>query len=315
MGEAQLFIGIDISKKQIEVAFDAGATVQYSNDEAGIVQVLERLSASKPQLVVMEATGGYQKRLLAALSVAGIAAAAVNPRQVRDFAKAMGRLEKTDAVDAGVLRLFAERIRPPAREPADEQIQALDELLGRRREIVEMLVAEQNRLQQALSLHVRKSIQQHIHWLRKRLKDADRDLDTQVRTTPSWNAKVELLQELDGIGRVTALTLVCAVPEIGTLDRRQIAKLVGVAPLCCDSGQFKGQRRIWGGRADARATLYMATLVATRHNATIRAFYTRLLRAGKLKKVAIVACMRKLLTIANAVMRAHLKQQIPAAQQ
>jgi transposase len=314
MEKAQGFVGIDIGKKQVDVAVGSAPVVRFDNDDEGIAALVASLSKQKPALVVMEASGGYQRRLLASLHVAGIAATAVNPRQVRDFAKALGRLEKTDAVDARVLQLFAERIRPAVRELADAHTQLLAELLGRRQQMIEMLVAEQNRMQQVLSLPVRKDIQQHITWLRKRIKDADQDLDTQVSKSPAWNAKVELLRELDGIGRVTALTLLCAVPEIGTLNRRQIAKLVGVAPLCSDSGMHKGQRRIWGGRAEARASLYMAALVATRHNAVIKAFYTRLLSAGKLKKVALVACMRKLLTIANAVVRAHLAQQITAAQ-
>jgi transposase len=310
--DAQMFVGVDVGKDHVDVVIGEQASRRFSNDEAGITELVAVLSASPPRLVVMEASGGYHRRLLASLTVSKIAAVAVNPRQVRDFAKAMGRLEKTDQVDAQVLRLFAERIRPEVRVVPDEQTHILQELLGRRRQIVEMLVAERNRIQQARSKAVRKDIQLHIDWLKKRLRDTDRELDAEVGQMPAWEAKVELLQQLDGVGRVTALTLLCAVPEIGTLNRRQIAKLVGVAPLCCDSGKQSGIRRIWGGRADARATLYMATLVATRHNAAIRAFYTRLLAAGKLKKVALVACMRKLLTIANAIIRAHLQGQTTA---
>lgn len=314
MKSAGAFVGIDIGKRHVDVAMSSEDIRQYRNDEQGISELVAAFRAEPPELVVMEASGGYQKRLLAALAVAGVPSVAVNPRQVRDFAKAVGRLEKNDQVDAAVLRLFAERIRPEPRVLADEQTQLIDELLCRRRQLVEMLVAEQNRLQQASAFAIRKDIEQHIGWLRKRLKDADHDLDTQVLGSPIWNAKVQLLTELKGIGRVTALTLLSAVPEIGTLNRRQIAKLVGVAPLCRDSGQHRGQRTTWGGRADARAALYMATLVATRHNEVIRAFYARLVRAGKLKKVALVAAMRKLLTIANAILRAHLRQQTPAAQ-
>ena len=228
-------------------------------------------------------------------------------------ARTVGRLEKTDKVDAKVLRLFAERIQPTVRALPDHETRRIEELVGRRRQIVEMLTAEKNRLQQALAAEVRFDIQEHITWLKKRLRDADRDLDTLIKRSASWNAKLELLEELDGVGRVTALTLLCTVPEIGTLNRRQIAKLVGLAPLSNDSGKLKGQRQIWGGRGDARASLYMAALVATRHNPTMRAFYARLLSAGKLKKVALVACMRKLLTIANAIVRKHLAAQIPAA--
>ena len=313
MEGAGVFVGIDVGKDFVDVATGAESPRRYSNDEDGIGEVVAALRASKPQLVVMEASGGYQRHLLASLCAAGIAAVAVNPRQVRDFAKAVGRLEKTDQVDAKVLRLFAERIQPAVRALPDQQTQRIEELVGRRRQIVEMLVAEKNRLQQALAAEVRFDIQEHINWLKKRLRDADRDLDSQIKRSPSWNAKVELLEELNGVGRVTALTLLSAVPEIGTLNRRQIAKLVGLAPLSNDSGKHKGQRQIWGGRSDARAALYMAALVATRHNPTIRAFYTRLLGAGKLKKVALVACMRKLLTIANAIVRKHLAAQISAA--
>jgi transposase len=307
------FVGIDVGKDFVDVAAGAASPRRYSNDAEGIGEVVAGLRARKPQLVVMEASGGYQRQLLASLCAAGIAAVAVNPRQVRDFAKAVGRLEKTDRVDAQVLRLFAERIQPAVRALPDQETQRIEELVGRRRQIVEMLVAEKNRLQQALVAEVRFDIQEHIAWLKKRLRDADRDLDTQIKRSPSWNAKVELLEELNGVGRVTAVTLLSAVPEIGTLTRRQIAKLVGLAPLSNDSGKHTGQRQIWGGRADARATLYMAALVATRHNPVIRAFYTRLLGAGKLKKVALVACMRKLLTIANAIVRKHLAAQISAA--
>ena len=313
MENAQVFVGIDVGKQHLDVAIGREPPRRVTNDEAGIGELVALLRSRPPTLVVMEASGSYHRRVLATLSVAGIGAVAINPRQVRDFAKALGRLEKTDGVDARVLALFAERIRPEVRAVADEEMQMLEELLGRRRQIVEMLVAEQNRLKQASSKPVQRDLEQHIAWLKKRLRDADKDLDASINRNPAWHAKVELLQQLDGVGRVTALTLLCAVPELGTLNRRQIAKLVGVAPLCCDSGQHKGVRRTWGGRSDARAVLYMATLVATRSNATIKAFYQRLLGAGKLKKVALVACMRKLLSILNATMRSHLRPPITAA--
>lgn len=313
MENAQLFVGIDVGKQYLDVAVGREPPSRLGNDEAGIGELIGMLQSRPPTLVVMEASGSYHRRLLASLTVAGVAAVAINPRQVRDFAKALGRLEKTDGVDAHVLALFAERIRPEVRPVPDEQTQALEELLSRRRQIVEMLVAEQNRLKQAHSKAVRYDLEQHITWLKKRLRDADKDLDTTINRNPAWHAKVELLQQLDGVGRVTALTLLCAVPELGKLNRRQIAKLVGVAPLCNDSGKHSGARRIWGGRSDARAVLYMATLVATRSNATIKAFYQRLLAGGKPKKVALVACMRKLLSILNATMRNHLHRPITAA--
>ena len=308
MENAQRFVGIDVGKQHLDVAIGREPPRRFSNDEAGIGELVAVLKSRPPTLVVMEASGRYHRRLLASLTVAAMPAVAVNPRQVRDFAKALGRLEKTDGVDARVLSLFAERIRPQVRPVADEQTEILQELLGRRRQIVEMLVAEQNRLKQAHSRAVQRDLEQHIAWLKKRLGDADKDLDKTISTNPAWHAKVELLQELDGVGRVTALTLVCAVPELGTLTRRQVAKLVGVAPLNRDSGQHSGARRIWGGRSDARAVLYMATLVATRSNVAIKAFYQRLLAAGKPKKVALVACMRKLLSFLNATMRRHLQQ-------
>jgi transposase len=313
MDNTQAFVGIDVGKQFLDVAIGREPPRRLGNDEAGIGELIAMLRLQPPTLVVMEASGSYHRRLLASLTVAGVAAVAINPRQVRDFAKALGRLEKTDGVDARVLALFAERIRPEVRPVADEETHMLEELLSRRRQIVEMLVAEQNRLKQAHSRAVQRDLEQHIAWLKKRLRDADKDLDASVSRNPAWHAKVELLQQLDGVGRVTALTLVCAVPELGTLNRRQIAKLVGVAPLCSDSGKHNGARRIWGGRSDARAVLYMATLVATRTNATIKTFYQRLLAAGKLKKVALVACMRKLLSILNATMRSHLQQPTTAA--
>lgn len=313
MEAKSVYVGVDVGKDYVDVAVGTAPVRRFSNDEEGLGELIAELQSNRPRLVVMEASGGYHRRLLAALTVEKFAAVAVNPRQVRDFAKAMGRLEKTDAVDARVLQLFAERIQPAVRAQPDEETRLLEELLGRRRQLVQMLVAEKNRLQQALGAAVRKDLEQHIAWLQKRLREVERDLNKQIGRSPSWHAKIELLEELDGVGRVTALTLLCTVPEIGTLNRRQIAKLVGLAPLCNDSGKHAGQRRIWGGRTDARATLYMATLVATRHNSAIRDFYQRLLAAGKLKKVALVACMRKLLTIANAIVRTHLQQQLLAA--
>jgi len=312
MEHAQVFVGVDVGKQYLDVAIGREPPRRVGNDEAGIGELLAILRSRPPTLVVMEASGSYHRRLLASLTVAGVAAVAINPRQVRDFAKALGRLEKTDRVDARVLALFAERIRPEVRPVADEQTELLEELLNRRRQIVEMLVAEQNRLKQVHSKAVRRDLEQHIAWLKKRLRDAEKDLDSTVSLNPAWHAKVELLQQLRGVGRVTAITLLCAVPELGKLNRRQIAKLVGVAPLCSDSGKHSGPRRIWGGRSDARAMLYMAALVATRCNAAIKAFYQRLLAAGKPKKVALVACMRKLLSVLNASMRSHLQQPITA---
>lgn len=309
-----IYVGIDIAKAHVDVWCSGdSASKRWRNDDDGIAELVAELKVRAPALVVMEATGGYQRRLLVALIEAKIPAVAVNPRQARDFAKALGLLEKTDQVDARVLMVFAERIRPEVRAIADETTRLVEEALGRRKQLVEMLVAEKNRLQQAQAGRVRKDIAEHIKWLKKRVGESDDDLNRRVGESPAWNAKVELLEALDGVGRITALSLLSCVPELGTLNRKQIAKLVGLAPLARDSGRQTGKRCIWGGRADARASLYMATLVATRYNDVIRAFYSRLLAAGKVKKVALVACMRKLLTIANAIIRAHLQQQTAAA--
>jgi len=309
-----VFVGIDVGQAFLDVAIsDERQPSRFTNDEDGIGQLLHALSTRRVQLVVMEATGGYQKRALATLVQAGIAAVAVNPRQVRDFAKALGKLEKTDCIDAQVLMLFAERVRPEPRAIPDAVTAEFQELLGRRRQIIEMLVAEKNRLHQAHSSKVQKNIKAHMEWLKKQLRDTDKELKTRVEECPVWNAKVELLESMPGVGRVTTLTLLSALPELGTLNRKEIAKLAGLAPLCRDSGRHSGKRETWGGRAVARTALYMATLVATRHNEPIRAFYARLVAAGKPKKVALVACMRKLLTILNAKMRDHLRPQITAA--
>lgn len=311
----EIYVGIDVSKSALDVAFSHDKAVRrFDNSEAGLEQLCQLLGDFHVQLVVMEATGGYQRLALATLAHAGFASVAINPRQAREFARAMGRLEKTDQVDAQVLMLFAERIRPEARAVVDETTRMFDELIGRRRQIIEMLTAEKNRQKQAHSKPVLKDIKEHIAWLQKRLKGSDEELDRLVEQSPVWNAKVELLEAIPGVGRVTIVTLLSAVPELGTLNRKQIAKLVGLAPLCHDSGLKRGRRGIWGGRSDARAVLYMPTLVATRYNDTIKAFYKRLVAAGKPKKLALVACMRKLLTIINAMLRAHRQApQITAA--
>jgi len=301
-------IGIDVSKGHLDVAVagESGSS-KYANNEAGIAQLVEWLRNEHVDRVVLEATGGYQRQLLAALLAAEIPAVAVNPRQARDFAKAMGKLEKTDEVDARALALFAERIRPEVRPLVDEATREFQDLLARRRQLTEMLVAEKNRLHQATK-PVRRSIQSHIDWLKKQLRDTDKDIEDGLRNCPAWDLRVQVLESLPGVGRVTSMTLLAELPELGRLDRKKIAKLAGVAPLNRDSGQSSGRRSIWGGRATVRAPLYMATLVATRHNPIIRAFYARLLAKGKLKKVALVAAMRKLLTILNAKLRDHLRE-------
>lgn len=311
--QEKLFVGIDVGKRQVDVALTGSDRVHsYPNDDDGIASVLELLEEHQVGSVVMEATGGYQRQLLAALLSKGYPAVAVNPRQVRDFAKSIGKLEKTDKIDARVLALFAERIRPPVRPLVEESVQQLKDWMQRRRQLVEMMTAEKNRLHQAKG-GIRRDIQQHIDWLKRRLRETEKDLKGQMSDCPAWDARIDLIDAHRGLGRISALTLVAEIPELGTLSRRQIAKLVGVAPLSRDSGQRRGQRTVWGGRAAARAALYMATLTATRFNPVIRTFYQRLLSRGKLKKVALVAAMRKLLTILNASLRDHLAQQSSAS--
>jgi transposase len=308
----EIFVGIDVGKYHVDVAVGAdGEVSRFKNDDGGVEQILALLKGRPVGRVVLEASGGYERQVTAALLSAGIAAVAVNPRQARDFAKATGRLEKTDKVDARTLAFFAERIKPPVRAFPDEELQVVQEWVTRRRQLVEMLVAERNRAQQARLRAIRRNIEAHITWLKSQLRDSDRDLHDLLKDSPLWNARVELLDAQKGIGRVVAMTLVSSLPELGRLNRREIAKLVGVAPLAKDSGTKRGHRSTWGGRADVRACLYMATLVATRCNPVIRAFYLRLLERGKLKKVALIAAMRKFLTILNAIMRDHLRAQAP----
>ena len=297
----ECFIGIDVSKATLDVASLPDAeTWTVTNDDAGLTQLLPRVVALAPTLIVLEATGGFESAAVAALARLGLPVVIVNPRQVRDFAKSMGRLAKTDAIDALTLALFGERVRPALRPLPDEAAQLLDALLTRRRQLIEMLTAEKNRLGFARG-PVKRDITQHIRWLEKRLADVDTDLTEAIATSPLYRAQDELLQSVPGVGRVTALTLLGKLPELGRLSRREIAALVGVAPLNHDSGKMRGKRFVWGGRAPVRAVLYMAALVGVKHNPILRSFYERLCAAGKVFKVAITACMRKLLTILNAM--------------
>jgi transposase len=305
VGDEKLFVGIDVGKYHVEIALsDEGNVSRFKNDDEGIEGIFGLLKGRNVGLVVLEATGGYERQILASLLGAGIPAVAVNPRQARDFAKGLGKLEKTDAVDARMLRRFAEVVRPPVPPRVSAELEQVQDWLTRRRQLIEMLVAEKNRTQHAKH-GVLKDIRAHIEWLKKRIRDSEKDLRDILSQAPEWDAEVELLDDIKGVGRVTALTMLAAVPELGTLNRKKIAKLVGVAPLARDSGTLRGKRTCWGGRADARACLYMAALVAARFNDTIRSFYRRLVFAGKPKKLALVACMRKLLTIFNARIRDH----------
>ena len=299
----ECFVGIDVSKATLDIASLPDAeTWVVTNDDAGLAELVPRLAALHPTLVVLEATGGFESAAVAALAKLGLPVVVVNPRQVRDFAKSIGRLAKTDAIDAGTLALFGERVRPAVRPLPDEAAQLLDALLTRRRQLIEMLTAEKNRLGFARR-PVKRDITTHIRWLEKRLADVDGDLAVALAASPLYRAQEDLLRSVPGVGRVTALTLLGKLPELGRLSRHEIAALVGVAPLNRDSGKRRGKRFVWGGRAPVRAVLYMAARVGVKHNPILRAFYIRLGAAGKVFKVAITACMRKLLTILNAMVR------------
>jgi transposase len=298
-----VFVGIDVAKAILDVAVrPSGQHWQLANEEAALPTLLARLQPLAPTLVVLEATGGFEHAVAAALATAGVPIVVANPRQVRDFARSTGQLAKTDAIDAQTLALFAERVRPVPRPLPDAAAQALDAVLTRRRQLLEMLTAERNRLGLARSPVVRR-IRHHIRWLERELADVDRDLGRLIEQSPVWRAKDDLLQSVPGVGPVVSRTLLGELPELGRLTHKQIAALVGVAPLARDSGMRRGTRCVWGGRAPVRAVLYMGALVATRWNPVIRSFYQRLRTAGKPKKVALVACMRKLLTILNAMAR------------
>lgn len=301
--EPPLFVGIDVAKATLDVAVrPSGETWHTANDSDGIDGLVQRIAALAPALVVLEATGRYEAPCAAALASAGLPVTVVNPRQVRDFARATGRLAKTDALDAAVLALFAERVRPEPRPLPDAESEALAAILGRRRQLITMLVAEKNRAHVAASA-VQKSVAKHVRWLERELTGVDDDLASAIRESAVWRAKEDLLRGVPGVGRVLATTLLADLPELGRLDRREIAALVGVAPLNRDSGSFRGQRSVWGGRAAVRTALYMGALAAVRSNPPVRALYVRLVARGKPKKVALVACMRKLLITCNAVVR------------
>jgi transposase len=270
--------------------------------EDSITTLVEQLRHRRLACLVLETTGGLEVLLASALAVAGIPVAVVNPRQVRDFAKATGQLAKTDAIDAQSLARFAEAVRPAPRPLPDEATQAFSALLTRRRQLIEILVAEQNRLQRA-PRPIQRQIQAHLTWLKKQVAALDEDLTHRIQSTPIWREQEDLLRSVPGIGPVVSRTLLAELPELGTLTHKQIAALVGVAPLNRDSGTLRGRRTTWGGRAVVRAALYMSTLVATKHNPVMKVFYQRLRAAGKAPKVALVACMRKLVTILNAIVK------------
>ena len=298
------YVGIDVAKATLDVAIGSdGELVQVENSEAGIAQLVKRLGEAAPALVVLEATGGYESLVAAAVAGREIAVAVVNPRQVRDFAKATGVLAKTDRIDARVLARFAEADRPEPRPLPTAEAKELEEFLGRRRQIVDMLTMEKNRLSIASTERMKKSLKKHIAWLEEALRRANDDIDTAVRNSPAWREQEDLLRSFPGIGPVSARTVLGELPELGALNRKKIAALVGVAPLNRDSGTLQGTRTCWGGRANVRQVLYMATISAVRCNPVIRRVYLALRARGKKHKVALVACMRKVLTILTAMVR------------
>jgi transposase len=307
MEDVLTFVGIDVSKARLDVAsHPAGAAQSVANDETGIKTLVEQLRAVKPTLIVLESTGGIERSVVRSLVAAELPVTVANPRQVRDFAKATGQLAKTDVLDAQILARFAEAVRPALRPLPAETTLELRALISRRRQITEMLTAEKNRLSRA-PRRVQKRIEAHIRWLQSELERYDEDLDRTIRQSSIWREQEDLLKSVPGIGPVVSRTMLAELPELGSLNRKQIAALVGVAPLNWDSGLLRGRRVIWGGRAHVRTALYMAALTASRCNPVIRDFYRRLRTAGKKPNVALVACMRKLLVILNAI----LKHRVP----
>jgi transposase len=299
------WVGVDVSSTHLDVGVrPVKETARFENTPEGVKQAVAWVAARTPQLVVMEATGRYELELAYALAGAGIAAAIVNPRQVRDFAKATARLAKTDKVDAHLLAHFAEAVKPQVRALPDEQAQELEALLNRRSQLLDMLGQERNRMPMARPSQ-RASIAEHIAWLKKRLEETDKGLTQLIRSTPLWREKEKLYTSVPGVGPVLLAFLIARLPELGTLNRKAIAALVGVAPFARDSGSLKGQRVCWGGRAEVRRALYMGALVGKQYNPVLKAFYARLLAQGKPKKLALTACMRKLLCILNAMAKSN----------
>lgn len=299
----EIFVGIDVSKDVLDVGARPGDQVfRLAHNEQGLEEAAKRLAQLAPALIVLEATGGLETQLAARLAAAGLAVAVINPRQARDYAKATGQLAKTDRIDALVLADFARAIRPQARALKDEATRDLDDLVTRRRQLIDMRVQETLRMARASKVQ-KKSLKRHVDWLDKRIDEIDADLAARLRKSDVWRAKDDLLRGIPGVGVATCTTVLAKLPELGSLDRRAVAKLVGVAPLSNDSGKRRGKRSIWGGRLDVRAVLYMAAISAIRFNPVIKAFAQRLKQAGKPAKVIIVACMRKLLTIMNTMIK------------
>jgi transposase len=300
---SEAYVGIDVSKDLLDAkVLPSNEFQQFSNDDAGIKKLIKFLKKIDPVLIVFESTGGLEMPAVGSLIENILPVVIINPRQIRDFAKATGRLAKTDSIDAGTIARFARDIRPEVRPIKDEHTQLLSALNARRRQIVDMLVAEKNRLYTAPKPN-KKSIQKHIQWLERSLEDINKDIDKTIKKSSTWRENDKILQSFKGVGPIVSASLLCDLPELGTLNRKKIATLVGVAPLNCDSGRFRGRRRIKGGRANVRRKLYMAAVASIRHNPMIKDFYNRLIDAGKPPKLAITACMRKILTILNAMMK------------
>ena len=298
------FVGIDVAKDRLDVHLRPSAeSFTVTRDGEGLGQLVDRLHRLAPRLVVMEATGGYETLVASAVAAAHLPLAVVNPRQIRDFARATGKLAKTDAIDAAAIAHFAEAIRPPARPIAEPEAQALGELVARRRQVIEMIVAERNRRRRATQRRVVRAIDRHLELLQGELCELDADIDGAIRGSPAWQADADLLASVPGIGPVTLRTLIAELPELGRLDRRKIAALVGVAPINRDSGAMRGRRSIAGGRPAVRTALFMAALVASRKNPIIAPYYAKLRAAGKTGKQALTACIRKLVVILNAILR------------
>lgn len=303
MSETELFVGIDVSKSELQVAVrPEGKAITFANSEDGIALLIDFLKPLCPTLVVLEATGGLEMSLVNALAVKEIPVVVVNARQVRDFAKAIGRLAKTDRIDAEVIAQFAEAVRPPIRPLKDEETQRLHALNSRRSQLVGMIRGEQNRLSSAPKW-TQKEIQSHLQWLRKALDKIDKDISDLIKKSPMWHEKEAILRSFKGIGPVTCATLLAGLPELGTISSKPLSALIGVAPLNRDSGQFRGKRAVWGGRDNVRSVLYMATMSAIRFNPIISSFYNRLKGAGKPHKVAMTACMRKIIVTLNSMIK------------
>ncbi|NOX81075.1 MAG: IS110 family transposase [Deltaproteobacteria bacterium] len=309
MSDVKRVVGIDVAKEKLDIASRPGkAFWTISNCEKEFGPLIDKLAEISPDLIVLEATGGLEMPVASALATAGLPVVIINPRQIRNFAKAIGTLAKTDRIDADIIARFGESIKPEIRPLKDEQTKELTEVLTRRRQLVDMLTAEKNRLP-TMRTKIKKDIEKHIKWLEKRIKDSEDELEKRIKQSPIWRKQDEIVKSVPGVGPILSLALLTSLPELGKLENRKISALVGVAPFNRDSGKFKGTRAVWGGRANVRSVLYMATLVAVRFNPVIKKFHDRLINAGKKPKVAIVASMRKLITILNAMVKNGTKWQ------